>query len=527
MEAFFVYSKMKHLIFPVFLLAACATKPDKVDEPPVRRPNMIVIMADDMGYSDLGAYGSEIETPNLDGLAQNGMRFTRFYNAARCCPTRASLLTGMYPHKAGMGAMVSSVKSPLTSGPYQGYLSDSAVTVAERLKQAGYNTYMSGKWHVGERPEHWPRQRGFDRYFGLISGASSYYEILKNQKRVRQMALDDTAWEPPEEGFYMTDAITDYAIKYIRENNAGEPYFLYIAYTAPHWPLHALPEDIAKYKGRYDAGWDSIRLQRFQNMQKLGLADANQQLPGRAITVPEWERQADREDWARRMEVYAAMIDRMDQGIGNIIDAIRARGDLDNTLILFLSDNGGSSESVTSRGLHNSSIPIGARGSYAAYREPWAHVSNTPLKKYKQWVHEGGIATPMIAHWPAVIAPGSFEKTPAHVIDIMATCLDIAGIANPESTQTPSDKTPDGNSLLPVFKNEDFNRSQPIYWEHLGNKAIMVNNWKLVAAKDGPWELYNLDNDRSEQKDLSSEMKTKVDSLNDLYVKWAREVGVR
>ena len=525
MKSFFISSIMKYLLLPIIFFG-CISKSDKNSKPVDSQPNIVIIMADDMGYSDLGAYGSEISTPHLDGLARDGMTFTRFYNAARCCPTRASLLTGLYPHRAGMGAMVSPSGSPLTSGPYQGYLSDSAVTVAEYLKQAGYRTYMSGKWHVGERSRHWPMKRGFDRYFGLISGASSYYEIIKNQKRVRQMVLNDALWEPPAQGFYMTDAITDYAVKCITENDGTTPYFLYVAYTAPHWPLHALPEDIARYHGKYEIGWDTIRLQRFKNMQKLGLIDADLSLPARASTIPAWEQREPNKDWARRMEVYAAMIDRMDSGIGEIVEAIQLRGDLDNTLIVFLSDNGGSSESVVSRGLHDPFVAIGDKGSYAAYREPWAHVSNTPFQKYKRWVHEGGISTPMIAHWPAVITPGSIEQAPAHVMDLTATCLDVAGINPDNPSLSIKRKTIDGISLLPVFRNEPFDTARPIYWEHLGHKAVVKENWKLVRVEDNPWELYDLDHDRQELNNLSSDLPGKVDSLSRLYLQWAEEVGV-
>ena len=260
-------------------------------------PNIVIILADDMGYSDIGAYGGEIETPHLNRLAKNGLRFRQFYNTGRCCPTRAALLTGRYPHQVGMGSMVSSLGSDPDAGPYQGYLSEQSATIAEMLRSAGYRTYMSGKWHVGEKPEHWPRQRGFDRYFGLISGASSYFEIIRDQPRVRQMVLDDEPWSPPAENFYMTDAITDHALGILSEHSSGSrslPFLLYVAYTAPHWPLHALPEDIKKYRGRYDIGWDSLRTERYRRMLNLGIIDDRHALSPRPDGLEAWASAADK-----------------------------------------------------------------------------------------------------------------------------------------------------------------------------------------------------------------------------------------
>ncbi|RMH61304.1 MAG: arylsulfatase [Bacteroidetes bacterium] len=500
--------------------------------PSPERPNIVIILADDLGYSDIGAYGGEVRTPHLDALAQNGVRFTQFYNAARCCPTRASLLTGLYPHQAGMGGMVSSLGSEPEPGPYQGYLSDQSVTIAEVLKQAGYRTYMSGKWHVGEKPEHWPRRRGFDRYFGLISGASSYYEIITDQPRVRQMALDDAPWTPPAEGFYMTDAFTDYAVRFLDEHadeHAGEPFFLYLAYTAPHWPLHALPEDIARYQGRYDIGWDSLRAERHARMQAMGLLDARHALSPRPPSVPAWADATDRADWARRMEVYAAMIDRMDQGIGRVIEALEARGLRENTLVLFLSDNGGCAENIEGRNLHDPSVPIGARGSYVAYREPWANASNTPFRRYKQWTHEGGIATPLIAHWPAgLVDPGRIEPHVGHVIDLMATALDLAGVPYPDSLDGRAIRPLQGRSLLPVLRATPAENHEVLYWEHLGNRAVRQGPWKLVWAREvGAWELYRLDEDPTELRDLAERYPEQVQALERLWLDWAEDVGVR
>ena len=484
-------------------------------------PNIVIIMADDLGYSDIGAYGGEIQTPALDGLALNGLRFQRFYNGGRCCPTRASLLTGRYPHAAGMGAMVSARDALPQPGPYQGYLSEEAPTIAEVLRSHGYRTYMSGKWHVGENPAHWPRQRGFDRYFGLISGASSYYEIIRDQPRLREIALDDTPWSPPDEGFYMTDAFTDQAVSFLRDHDTRDRFFLYLAYTAPHWPLHALPEDIDRYKNRYVEGWDVLRQQRYTRQLEMGLIESHWSLPPRPDHLPTWENEPNQEDWTHRMAVYAAMVDRMDQGIGRVLDQLREMGALNNTLIMFLSDNGASAESVTGRNLHDSTTVIGARGSYVAYQEAWANASNTPFRLYKQWMHEGGIATPLIVHWPDGIAkPGRITTTTGHVIDLMATIGDATGSA-PAHT--------DGRSLLPVLTTSAVSASpRTLYWEHIGNRAIREDDWKLVYdRRREQWELYDLSIDPTELVDLSSAHASQVERLATKWQQWADSVGVR
>lgn len=516
------------LVVLTLLGAGCQSTPDPVPD----RPNIVIIMADDMGYSDIGAYGGEVHTPHLDALADNGVRFTQFYNAARCCPTRASLLTGLYPHQAGMGAMVSGVDSEPEPGPYQGYLNDQSVTIAEVLGDAGYRTYMSGKWHVGEKPEHWPRKRGFDRYFGLISGASSYYELIEDQPRVRQMALDDTPWTPPAEGFYMTDAFTDYAVQFLDEHfteHAEEPFFLYLAYTAPHWPLHALPEDIARYEGRYDIGWDSLRAERHDRMQAMGLLDARYELSARSPSIPAWQDAETQTDWARRMEVYAAMIDRMDQGIGQVVQALDARDELDNTLIVFLSDNGASSEGIEGRNLNDPDAAVGSPGSYVAYKEPWANASNTPFRLYKQWTHEGGIATPLIAHWPAGMPEtGRVEPQVGHIIDLMATALDVADVPYPETLGGRTIQPLEGRSLAPVFRGEERAGHDVLYWEHIGNRAVRQGPWKLVwDRRVADWELYNLDDDPTELQNLAERYPEQVQQLETLWQDWAAEVGVQ
>lgn len=497
---------------------------------PTERPNIIVILADDMGYSDLGCYGSEINTPNLDQLAGDGLQFRSFYNATRCCPSRAALLTGLYPHEAGMGKMVSNVGSKPQPGPYQGYLNKESVTLAEVLKETGYKTYMAGKWHVGERPEHWPRQRGFDHYFGLISGASSYFELVEEPLK-RQMVHEDELWFPPTEDFYMTDAFTDTALSFLEQHNREEkkmPFFLYLAYTAPHWPLHAPAEDIERYDGVYDKGWEHIRKQRYERMKQLGIIDGRHQLSASPEGIPNWESLDNPSEWADRMEVYAAMVDRMDKGIGRIVAALKKQGKLDNTMIVFLSDNGASAENIDGRKLHDPRVSVGQRGSYLAYDEPWANVSNTPYTMYKSWTEEGGVITPFIVHWPGGIHKRKDNQTDAvgHITDVMATCIDIAGATYPKKFKDHEIKDIRGVSLLPVFKG-GAGEDRALYWEHFGKWAMRDGAWKIVGG--GPNEkvkLFNMIDDPVELHDVSQNQPAIVDKMKKSYQKWAAEVGV-
>jgi len=487
------------------------------------RPNIMIIMADDMGFSDIGCYGGEIETPNLDRLAANGLRFTHFYNAARCCPTRASLLTGLYPHQAGVGKMVRF--EDFEPGPYQGFLNDRCVTIAEALRPAGYRTYMSGKWHVGELPAHWPHTRGFDRYFGLISGASSYYELLSPRRR---MALDDQPYTPPEEGFYMTDAFTDHAVRCIEEHEEEKPFFHYVAYTAPHWPLHAPREVVEKYVGRYRCGWDALREERYRRLVAMGIIRPEWALAPRDDEVPAWSEVADEiEDWDLRMAVYAAMVDRMDWNIGRILDALEKNGALENTLILFLSDNGGCHEGIEGDKRHVAGTRHGDRGAFTAYKRPWANASNTPFRLFKHWVHEGGCSTPLIAHWPRAIREGGgFTHEVGHVIDLMATCVDVAGATYPEAVNGVPIQPMEGRSLVPVLRGERWRMPRHLAWEHYGNRAIRVGDWKLVARQKGPWALYNLAEDRTELNDRIAEWPGLAADLEAEYAAWAARVGV-
>jgi arylsulfatase A-like enzyme len=504
------------------------------------RPNIILMMADDMGFSDLGCYGGEIETPNLDRLAANGVRFTQFYNTARCCPTRASLLTGLYPHQAGIGHMVNPKEFP----GYAGDLNRNCLTIAEVLKPAGYRTYMSGKWHVtpvSESKHNWPRQRGFDRFYGTIHGAGSFYDPVT-------LTRDNEA-EPIDEDFYYTHAIAREANAMIDQHDSADPFFLYVSFTSPHWPLHALDNDIAKYRGRYQGGWDALRDERQKRMIEMGLIDEEWPLTARDPDVPAWEDAPDKEWQQRRMEVYAAQIDAMDQAVGRIVDTLTAKGMLENTLVLFFADNGGCAEELRDnpnrpRALHvpettpdgrpvrfgnDPSVMPGATDTYQSYGVPWANASNTPFRLYKHWVHEGGISSPLIAHWPAGIAAKNELRTfPSHLIDMMATCVDLAKTEYPAekggSTITPME----GVSLLPAFADGELARAQPIFWEHEGNRAVRAGQWKLVSRhnNNSEWELYDLEKDRTETDNLAESHPQEAERLRTAWEQWAKRAGV-
>jgi arylsulfatase len=529
-----------------------------------RRPNIVLIMADDMGYSDIGCYGGEIETPTLDSLAAGGLRFTQFYNTGRCCPTRAALLTGLYSHQAGVGWMM----TDRGHDGYRGDLNNRCVTIAEALLPAGYSTYMSGKWHVtphvqpNGKKHNWPLQRGFDHFYGTIHGAGSFYDpnsLTRDNQQVSPAA--DPEYKP--EQYYYTDAISDHAVRFIKEHEAAtpdKPFFIYVAYTAAHWPMHALEKDIAKYRGEYDSGYGTIREARWQRMQKMGLIDSKWKMTEQA---EDWQRVSNREWELRCMEVYAAMVDNMDQGIGRIVQTLKKTDDFDNTLILFLQDNGGCAEGLGRRPrngltarpdkptltvmkpgeLQKQMIPPQTRdgypivmgpgvmpgpdGTYIAYGRGWANVSNTPFREYKHWVHEGGIATPLIAHWPAKIKRhGAFENQPGHLVDLMATCVDLAKADYPEKVGENEIKPMEGTSLAPAFVGESLSRKHPIFWEHEGNRAIRDGKWKLVAKENLPWELYDMAADRTEQNDLMKERPELAKQLEAKWDVWAARANV-
>ncbi len=504
-----------------------------------RRPNIVLIMADDLGYSDLGCYGGEIQTPNLDALAANGLRFTQFYNAARCCPTRASLLTGVYPHQAGIGNMIThggqaTMPDDLDTGPYQGYLKDRCVTIAEALKPAGYRTYMTGKWHVGEFAPYWPNDRGFDRYYGLISGVMNYFG---DRDRGRSPDVDRTfvvdgelAW-PDEPGFYATDAFTDRAIDMLDEHPEEDPFLLYIGHIAPHWPLHAWEEDIFRYEGGYMSGWSELRRRRYAKQKQLGLMERDWELSPQDPEAADWD-ELDHEkriEMDRKMAVHAAMTDAMDRSIGRLVDKLKAMGCFEDTLILFLSDNGASHE----RGPFGRDFrpdltgPIGSVNSYHSYGRSWSNASNTPFRLHKHWIHEGGSATPLIAHWPnGIEARGEFRDQVGHVIDFLPTFLELAGAEYPSEIRGLETPPVEGRSLVPFF-NSDRTEEREIYWEHRGNRALRCGDWKLVAdGEEGPWELYNMAEDRTEVNDLIDKDPDRAREMMARWEDWARRIGV-
>ncbi|WP_437187135.1 arylsulfatase [Planctomicrobium sp. SH668] len=510
---------------------------------PAKRPNVILIMSDDMGFSDLGAYGGDLQTPHLDALAHGGVRFTQFYNTARCCPTRASLLSGLYPHQAGIGHMTSDYG---TEG-YRGDLSKKCVTLAEVLRPAGYGTYMTGKWHVTPNlrqdgsKHNWPLQRGFDKYYGTIAGAGNFYNP-RSLTRGNDIISPTTDSEYKPDQFYYTDAISDNAVKFLQQHeqeSPEKPFFLYVAYTAAHWPMHALEKDIAKFHGKFDDGYGPHREARLKRMKELGILPPETELSPQAEN---WDAVQDKAWEARCAEVYAAMIDNMDAGIGRIVSQLKESGDYENTLILFLQDNGACAETIgrdeksgppagisTGEEKTGTKVMPGPQDTYIAYGRGWANVSNTPFREYKHWVHEGGISTPLIAHWPAGIPQernGKLERQPGHLIDIMATLVDVSGATYPEEHAGEQIKQREGVSLRPAFSGEDIGRTQPIFWEHEGNRAVRDGDWKLVAKENGKWELYNIPLDRTESKDLAAEQPERAKELADKWQAYAERANV-
>ena len=498
------------------------------------RPNILLIMADDMGYSDIGCYGGEVHTPNIDRLAKEGIRFTSIYTNAWCSPSRASLLTGLYPQQAGMGVLADPRTGP--EGPYQGYLNRNCVTLAEVFKSAGYATAISGKWHLGDSSPYWPARRGFDHAFGLISGASNYYDPTKDKSPTvnRKMARDTVRFFPPKEGFYMTDATTENALQVLNaQQQSDQPFFLYVAYTAPHWPLHASEKDIAKYKGVYDKGWDDVRHQRFARQQQLGIPGAPIPLSPRDPEVTAWDNltPAQQKEMAFKMQIYAAQIDRMDQGIGQLLAKLEAIGQKDNTIVIFLSDNGGCAEGGPwGFDKRNNGLPPGGVDSYMSYGQSWANASNTPFRYYKKSLLEGGIASPFIVRWPTAIQQkrhGSVIPQVAHLTDIMPTLCDLTGASYPAAFSGKDILPVEGQSLAIPIQQGTTQTHQPIYWSLEERKAILKDSYKLTApADDAPWQLFDLANDPVEAHDLAKEQPAKVKELAALWLAWANRVGV-
>ena len=498
------------------------------------RPNIVIVMVDDMGFSDIGCYGSEIKTPNLDQLASNGLRFKQFYNTGRCCPTRASLMTGLHPHQAGIGHMTETPErpSPLENEPYQGYLNQQCVTLAQVLKRANYHTLMTGKWHLAyHRKEGWPLQRGFDKYFGIISGASHY---VKPDKKRGLTYMNDPVEAP--EGFYVTDAFTDYACQFIEESleEESKPFFLYLAYNAPHWPLQAKPKDLAKYEGKYLNGWESLSEERLSRQQRMGLIDPD--WTPASHEGPDWESLTEDQKTILdlRMAAYAGCIDSVDQNIGKLVSKLKDLGQFDNTVFFFLSDNGACAEggilgSGNEESIRNALSTSGTAGPRCG--RAWANASNTPFRLYKHFVHEGGMATPLIVHWPEGIASerrGSWVESMGYLPDFMPTCIELAGGAYPSHFAGHEIKGHAGESLVPLLKEGDRPvHTGPVFWEHEGNRALREGDWKLVWSRDGPWELYNLDSDRTEANNLVAEYPRRTSDMKRRWEGWARRTGVQ
>ncbi len=515
-------------------------------DPKNARPNVILVLVDDMGFADLGVTGSEIRTPNIDALARGGALMSAMYNCARCCPTRASLLTGLYPHNAGIGHMGADLGTPA----YQGFLRNDSVTIAEVLRADGYRTLMAGKWHVagdfmareidswrvGDIDHPTPRQRGFDRFYGIVDGVTHFFSphfMLEDDARV-QVFPDD---------FYFTDAITDKAIGMIEESTGqNQPFFLYLAHAAPHWPLHAPAEDIARYDGVYQKGWDAIRTARHEEMNGRGILRSNWDISPRDEEVRAWADEPHKDWEASKMAAYAAMVDRMDQSIGRLVAALKRLGQYENTVILFLSDNGGCAEfmaedgwakffpNVTNDGqtITMGNIPglrPGGALTYQSYDRPWANVSNAPFRLFKHYVHEGGISTPFIVHWPNRIKP-SIQHEPVHVVDVLPTILELTGSPYLKEFGGHTIQPIQGESFLSLLRGKAWQREQPIWFEHEGNAAIRMGQFKLVRKHGHDWELYDMDADRTELNDLSGRNAPLQSELLKHYGDWAQKTGV-
>ncbi len=498
---------MKNL-FLLFTVLVMSLAPCHAGQTPGSRPNILVILVDDMGFSDIGCYGSEIPTPNIDALAASGVRFTQFYNTARCSTTRASLMTGLYPHQAGMGYL-DGLKLPESKGTHA-RLHDRCVTIAEVLGSSGYHTSMVGKWHLGHQNGTPPWERGFQRTATTQFG-ELYFPKEKSREACKYVYLDGrkVPADSPEVGtgdWYSTFMFTDWSLKFLDDaKTQNKPFFLYFAHGAPHFPLKAPQEVIAKYRGKYKAGWDKLRDDRYAKQKSLGIIDSNWPLSPRPADVPAWDSlSAEEQDrYDNIMAVYAAMLDCVDQSVGRVVAGLKERGLYDNTLILFMSDNGGNGESGP-RGIAQGT-PLGGPESNVFLGMSWATLNNTPFSRYKHFTHEGGISSPLIAHWPAGIAAarnGRLEAQPAHLIDVMATAVEVSGAVYPATFKDHRILPMEGMSLLPALEGDPLHRVKPIFWEHEGNRAVRSGPWKAVMKFKGEWELYNIDADRTEQSNL-------------------------
>jgi len=497
-----------------------------------QRPNVVLILADDLGFSDLGSYGSEIATPNLDGLANNGVRFTQFYNTARCWPSRGALLTGYYAQQIHRDAL------PSLGGGGQGIRQSWARLLPDYLKPAGYRSYHSGKWHIDGKV----LTAGFDRSLNM-ENQGNYFTAKGN-------SIDDVPVKVPadEKGYYASIAVADHAIECLKDHAANykdQPFFHYIPFISPHFPLHALPQDIAKYRDKYLAGWEALRATRFERQKTMGITNTTLSALEREVGPPyafpaamkalgsgevnrplPWAELTDeqRRFQATKMAIHAAMVDRMDQEIGRIIAQLKAMGAYENTLILFASDNGASAEIMVRNGGHDPQAEMGSAATYLCLGPGFSSAANTPHRRHKTWVHEGGISTPLIASWPAGIAAhGELRHTPGHVVDIVPTILELAGIQKPADWKGQPMPPAPGKSLVAALKSDVTIERPSLWWLHEDNKAIRVGDFKIVAAKGDAWELYDLKTDRAEQNNLAAKMPEKVKELADLWQKQTDE----
>lgn len=501
------------------------------------RPNILYMVADDLGFSDLGCYGGEIDTPILDSLASGGVRLTQFYNTGRCCPSRAAILTGQYPHRVGLGHMTT---NDLGQPGYRGVVSGEAKTIAELLRPAGYRCFMSGKWHLGTSD---PTRHGFEEFYGTLVSAKRFFDA----DHLIRLPADRQPRSYSDGAFYATDAVTDHALDFLdlARETPDQPWFLYLAYNAPHFPLHAPRDEILKYADRYSSGWDRLRAERLSRMKQLGIVPENTELSARSqwrnygetkIGVnPAWSSLPEdrRHDLARRMAIYAAMVDRLDQQIGRIVVDLKDKGEFENTLIVFTSDNGAcfewdpfgfdivsSNQNILHRGEQLDSM--GGPGTFHSVGSGWANASNTPWRLYKHFNHEGGIASPGIVHWPARLSKqaGAIHPWPAHIIDLLPTALRVANAKYDGKLQLP------GTDLVAQLEQAQLQpgpSERTLFFEHQGNRAVRRGKWKLVALDDEPWELYDIDVDRVEMQDLAQRRPSLVQELSEAWDQWADE----
>lgn len=492
-------SFMRHLIH---LLCTLCLIPFAAADP---RPNIVVILADDLGFSDLGCYGSTVPTPHLDALAANGLRFTDVHNIPRCVPSRAALLTGLHPHQAGVGLIDRHARPRRSNNT----LNENCVTIAEVLRAAGYTTLMTGKWHVGDDEGHHPPDRGFDRYWGSPRGGGFYFKDAM-LRLDREIYFNREKIDPPDD-LYVTDDFTDHAIDFVTEavTETKKPFFLFIAHIAPHWPLQAKPEEIARFEGHFDHGWDVERQRRFANQKELGIIPAHSALSERDPQAKPWEEKTEKQraDLAHRMEIYTAQVDALDRNVGKLVARLKELGRFKNTLIVFLSDNGCSAEGGPggfNRG--EEGAPLGTALSYASAGLEWANVSNTPFRKFKISTFQGGTATPFIAHWPdGIEARGEIRRQPGHIIDLMPTFIEISGATYPENFAGNTITPMQGQSLAPFFRGDAKPPARDFFWKHLDNKAVRRGHWRAVRSDNPPWQLFDLSVDPTETTDLATE----------------------